>query len=390
MVCRVFAGRDIVILGCEWNLLWQGPQEIATRFANAGNRVFYVENLGIRAPRWSDAGRVVSRLGRWIRSRRRVESRGNEQLRIFTPLVAPPFGSRLRRAFNRLLLRRITSAARAFGIRDPIIISYLPTDTAADLIALLRGPHSVLVLYYATDFSQHAQRTAALQRSEERLLPTADVVIAQERALGEHCAQWSSNVHVLPHGVSLEAFPLGDVPTDRFDRPPVIGYVGGLHKAFDDALMREVVARRRDWSWEFVGSVQIDRGLVPTGPNVRLLGARPHSELIEHLRRFDVCIIPYRENEFTAMVVPTKLNEYLAAGKAVVSTRIPAVVEFNRQHGIVQIAEASAGSFIEAIERALRDAHDPAERRRRREVAALSDWSERMESIARLIEEVER
>jgi glycosyltransferase involved in cell wall biosynthesis len=210
--------------------------------------------------------------------------------------------------------------------------------------------------------------------------------------LGAHCAQWSSNVHVLPHGVSLEAFPLDASSSGVMTTggSPVIGYIGGLHKAFDDQLMREVVTLRPDWTWEFVGSVQIDRALLPTGPNVRLLGARPHSELIEHLRRFDVCLIPYRENEFTAMVVPTKLNEYLAAGKAVVSTRIPAVVEFNQQHQVIQIAEASAGPFIEAIERALRSAHDEAESHRRREVAALSDWSERMELIAGLIEQVQR
>ena len=60
----MLSGRDIVIISSiEWRANWQGHQEIARRLAEAGNRVFYVENMGVRAPRLADAGRVVARAG---------------------------------------------------------------------------------------------------------------------------------------------------------------------------------------------------------------------------------------------------------------------------------------------------------------------------------------
>ncbi len=59
----MISGKDIIILsGIEWDTLWQGSQEIATRLAQAGNRVLYVENIGIRAPTWKDKKRIALRV----------------------------------------------------------------------------------------------------------------------------------------------------------------------------------------------------------------------------------------------------------------------------------------------------------------------------------------
>ena len=56
----MITGRDILYISCiDWNFVWHGPQEIAKRFADAGNRVLYVENMGVRSPTARDAARVV-------------------------------------------------------------------------------------------------------------------------------------------------------------------------------------------------------------------------------------------------------------------------------------------------------------------------------------------
>ena len=65
----MITGRDVLYLSSiDWAFQWQGPQELAVRLGAAGNRVVYVENTGVRTPRLSDAGRVISRLARWGRS----------------------------------------------------------------------------------------------------------------------------------------------------------------------------------------------------------------------------------------------------------------------------------------------------------------------------------
>ena len=89
----MITGRDIVIISSiDWSFLWQVHQEIALRFARAGNRVFYIENTGVRAPRFSDARRIVSRLRNWSKSLR-SERAGQvaDNVSVISPLMLPPF-----------------------------------------------------------------------------------------------------------------------------------------------------------------------------------------------------------------------------------------------------------------------------------------------------------
>jgi glycosyltransferase involved in cell wall biosynthesis len=122
-------------------------------------------------------------------------------------------------------------------------------------------------------------------------------------------------------------------------------------------------------------------------PNVHLTGERPHTELVDYVRHFDVCIVPYVNSVYTATVVPTKINEYLAVGKPVVSTALPPVCDFNNEHRILLTADAEPESFLKAIEQALAMPRDEETRLRRRRVAELGDWGERFGEMCRLIEE---
>ena len=113
----MISGKDIIIIsGIEWDALWQGSQEIAARLANAGNRVLYIENMGVRAPTWRDKRRVAARIRRWAKS---LASRGVRQvatdLYVCSPVVMPPFGNLAQRYFNRRLLNLIARAPRHWG-----------------------------------------------------------------------------------------------------------------------------------------------------------------------------------------------------------------------------------------------------------------------------------
>jgi glycosyltransferase involved in cell wall biosynthesis len=119
-------------------------------------------------------------------------------------------------------------------------------------------------------------------------------------------------------------------------------------------------------------------------PNVYLTGPRPHEELPDYISRFDVGIVPYIMNGYTETVIPTKINEYLAMGKPVVSTDLPEVASFNSRHGVLITCPNRPKEFIASIERALDSGC--ADETRRRTVAAANDWGQRFERMSTLVE----
>lgn len=184
----------------------------------------------------------------------------------------------------------------------------------------------------------------------------------------------------MPRDSSASAF-IGQLPK------PVIGYIGGMHRHVDFGLVREMALRRPNWSWVCVGALQAALGDLDGLPNVHLTGERPHSELVDYVRQFDVCIVPYVSSPYTATVVPTKINEYLAVGKPVVSTALPPVCDFNHEHQILITCAAEPESFLDAIAQALAMPRNEETRLRRRRVAELADWGPRFNEMCRLIEE---
>lgn len=390
----MITGRDqIIISSLEWDFLWQGPQEVASLLASAGNRILYIENTGIRSPRLRDTSRVISRFGRWAKARREgglleVAPR----IHVCSPVALPPFGGPLRRAVNRaLFLRRIERLARSLGIQDPVIWTFLPTDTASDLIQMFRTPRTITVYYCAADFTRLALKEAkprARERigaTERNIVSGCDLTFVYLAEVADRFRQWSDDVYLFPYGVNLEVFPL--ISTSPENAVPTIGYIGGLHKHIDFDLLASVIEARPNWRWIFVGPVQVDVGALSIQPNVELLGQRPHYELIEHMRGFDVCIVPYANNEYTDTLVPVKINEYLACGKPVVATSLPDVIRFNDKHNVLFVAPAERDLFVAAIERALAAPQTDEIRQRRREIAALSSWDSRIMEMSKLIEE---
>jgi glycosyltransferase involved in cell wall biosynthesis len=382
--------RDFVVLGAiDWQPLWQQAQEVAARCARAGGRVVYVENTGVRGPGLHDLGRIGNRLRNGIA--KGVSTGVHEVepgLHVITPLVLPPLGVGPARTVNRhILLRRVQRAIAALGLRDPVLITYLPTDTALDLIGRLRTSRGQVIYCCTADFARLARHPSRLRASEERLLEQCDVVLAMHPSLAEHCARIATRVHPFPPAVDLNAF----TPTVWAARPPgkgaVIGYVGGIHRYLDLDLLAAIARARPAWRLVCVGPIQRSSAPVDDLTNVTLLGARPHAELPAIISGFDVCLIPYVLNATTATVWPTKLFEYLAMGKPVVSTALPAAVTMHRRNArSVAIAPGAADTFTAAIEAALEDSDDDGAAERRRIAVTEGSWDARMATLYSLIE----
>ena len=123
---------------------------------------------------------------------------------------------------------------------------------------------------------------------------------------------------------------------------------------------------------------KVDPATFPRPANLHWLGGRDYSQLPAYAKSFDVCLMPFALNEATRFINPTKALEYMATGRAIVSTPVEDVVrQFSH---IVSVAHDRA----EFVRRASACARRPDQQRIERGLALArrNSW----ESIVRQLE----
>ena len=374
----------------DWDFVWQGHQEIMTTLARQGHRVLFVENTGVRGPRLGDLSRIQRRFGKW-RSSVRGFWQVEPNLYVFSPLVLPfPYAGWARPINRWLMLSALRRWMQVMDFYQPVCWTFLPTPLTLEVI---RDIPSKLLIYYCIDnFAASTPAAKRIIESEKLLLQKSDVVFVTSQQLFGYASRWSKRVHLFPFGVNLEGFEQareGAAPPPRELKDlhgTVVGYVGGIHQWVDQELLVRVARRHRDYRFVMVGPVQTRVDQIEKEPNILLIGQKPHQEIPHYIKRFDAGIIPYRIAEYTNHVYPTKMNEYLAMGKPVISTALPEVEAFNRRYGPVVEIAGTTEEFSRALERALIDA-DPVRRNRRIRVAGENAWGNRIRSMQRIIRE---
>jgi glycosyltransferase involved in cell wall biosynthesis len=235
-----------------------------------------------------------------------------------------------------------------------------------------------------------ANRRSLVEARERTLVRRADLVLVTSKSLLAEKQRDNQNTHWVPNAVDYEAFAQASLhpnpPADAAALPtPIIGYVGAINEKLDYDLLAQVAGRFSDCSLMLVGPVDLRLDLSGLDkldlPNVHFMGAKPVSQVARYMAACQVCLMPYKLNEWTAHINPLKLFEYLATGKPIVSTSIPAV---SGLEDVVYIAQDNA-EFGTLIQKALTqdNAHLA---RQRMELAARNTWDDRVERISSLIE----
>ena len=71
---------------------------------------------------------------------------------------------------------------------------------------------------------------------------------------------------------------------------------------------------------------------------IKVVDFKPYSEMPSYLAAADICLLPANNVPTMRNIVPIKVYEYLAAGKPVIATRLPGLVEeFGEGNGIVYV-----------------------------------------------------
>lgn len=179
---------------------------------------------------------------------------------------------------------------------------------------------------------------------EEKLIRNANFVVTSSDYLSDKISRIRANT-IVRNGCDYDLFsqiPCWS-PTDR----RVAGYVGAIAEWFDIELVFEVSERLPHWQFVLVGStVGCDVRAAKKRPNIEFVGEVTYDAVPGYIACFDVCMIPFKLTELTKATNPVKVYEYLAAGRAVVSTPLPEVVSLGDK---VSIA-GDAGSFASMLE----------------------------------------
>ena len=263
------------------------------------------------------------------------------------------------------------------------IVLYLWRPHFADALRLI--DHDLSCYHIDDEYSfSTVERTTAPK--EETLIRTVGQVFVHSPAMMEKKGSLNPNTQLIPNGVDYNLFaqPLAE-PDDLRDIPhPRIGYTGVLKRMLDWELIDKLTRRHPEWSFVFVGpvahaEVKALTAKLSTRPNVHVLPGRSATELAHFPQHFDVCIMPYRLDDYTKYIYPLKLHEYLASGVPAVASPIRSLKEF----GDVVILAEGEEQWSSALQRALSSAENSAApRNSRQRTAQAYDWQVIVERIA--------
>jgi glycosyltransferase involved in cell wall biosynthesis len=365
---------DIVCIAqSSWNGVWARPQQLMSRFARH-HRVLFIRPISIAHLLTNPSERHWKPF-EWVGS----------NIWVYSPLMLP-FGRRVpgvRRLNEARILRLVRRAIRRLEFERFVLWLYAPMSQY-----LVSRLDESAVVYDCTDAWERFEKTPPSTIERDRLLTAgADVLFVGTSTVYETRRNHNRNCHLFTCAVDYEHFAEvpSSSPEDIAGIPhPIIGYTGLIDEARVDCQLLERLARDHpEWSIVLVGPVQ-DDVLLRTlrHSNIHFLGLKSYDELPRYVAAFDVAVVPYKVNAATHNINPTKLLEYMAAGKPVVSTALNEIKSFYL--GRLAVAE-SHDEFVRSIERVLSGASAlPIDANRA--LAADRSWESVSNDMLRLLE----
>lgn len=233
-----------------------------------------------------------------------------------------------------------------------------------ELIGVLPGA----VIYDALDehhaYASNRRRHRYNVRSRQLEADTARRVMATacvSSALADRLRTFSSRTYHLPNCVDVTLVrQLAARCQDRRNERPIVGYTGGLGERIDWLALARLWQACPDYDFVFVGG----GGRPPAYPyNVKFLGAAPYSEMVCHIRSFDVALIPFVTSDFARASDFLKAYDYLAVGTPFVAPRLPAIERLARffpMHIAIVEPGRDWAPMVDAVVRARAYGHSPA------------------------------
>jgi len=243
------------------------------------------------------------------------------------------------------------------------------------------------VKYYdcMDNFAAFPGSDALVHLREQEVEKHADCIFVSSEELRKLFPARQDTV-VVNNGVNPNDFKdpsLSRPPDLPIQGKPIIGYYGTIGSWFDYETLLYAAQRCPEYNFILIGPASPEslsnlRELT-VHSNVFWLGEKPYKELKNYLAFFDVTLIPFRINELTKYVDPTKLYEYLYMGKPVLSAPLPPVMKYEPYIKVYHDAD----EFVNLLRTIIANQPDPGPLRR---IALANTWEHRAQQIRLTLE----
>lgn len=316
----------------RWNFVYQRPQHLMSRCARE-RRVFFVEEP---APFDGPAHLEMEKDPSGV-------------------IIVKPFLShRLNEEETNAAMEKLVNPLFEEVGNDFILWYYTPMA-----LHFSRHLEPVLTIYDCMDeLSLFKGAPAKLQELEKELISRADLIFTGGQTLYESKRNGHDNVYLFPSSIDAPHFERArkkqaDLEDQGNIPHPRLGFFGVIDERMDLELLGKLAEAHPDWHLVMLGPVvKMEQESLPKLSNIHYLGMKTYEQLPQYLASWDVALLPFALNDSTRFISPTKIPEYLAGGKPVVSTPIRDVINPYGKQNLVSIA-ATAEEFVQAIEQLL-------------------------------------
>lgn len=253
----------------------------------------------------------------------------------------------------------VNETCRSFNIKKYILLNSF-NPLVGRYLNLSVKP--LLTVYQSVDDISHSNYVRKHgPRLEEEAIRKADFTIVTSSELERLKSAISKDVVLLPNAADTTCFNRAvtenlQIPKEIHSLPAdkkIICYTGNICHRLDYELLMAIATQHHDKILLMVGPLANDlcktSGLADL-PNVVFAGRKHIDDLPAYLKYSHCCIIPFLCNRLTKSIYPLKINEYLAAGKPVVSTAFSADIQ--SFENVAYISKSHA-DFIANIETAI-------------------------------------
>jgi teichuronic acid biosynthesis glycosyltransferase TuaH len=291
---------------------------------------------------------------------------------------------------NSIFFRAVRKTIRHYQINDFIYWNSYNPFFSYNLPGDIKP---LLFIYQSRDNIAHSNYVKKHgPELERRAADYADLRIATSIDLTKRLSAPGKEFILFPNAARTEIFKKAQ--DKNLQRPAelpddgrrVIGYIGNICLRQDYDLIYKIATVYHDHVLLMVGPRNdknyhnYDFGKLT---NVIFTGSKKLEALPQYLAYMDVAILPFLVNDLTKSIYPLKLNEYLAAGKPVVSTNFSSDVQSFSE--VVYISSSHA-EFIDNIRKGIADDSEVL-RKKRIEAADKNSWENRVEDFWKLIDQ---